>query len=61
MSFFNHEKGAPRQEILKLSMVCSTFLRSGWSVARSASLAEGVLQKRDCHCASTKFQLEVIR
>jgi hypothetical protein len=32
----NHEKGAPRQEISKLSTVCSTFSRSGWSVVRSA-------------------------
>jgi hypothetical protein len=61
LGFSNHEKGAPRQEILKLSMVCSMFLRSGWSVVRSELLAKEVLQKRDCHCTSTKFQLGVIR
>jgi hypothetical protein len=45
--FPNHEKGALRQEILKLSMVCSMFLRSGWSIVRSASLAkEGTSKKR---------------
>jgi hypothetical protein len=43
----NHEKWAPRQEILKWSTVCSTFLRSGWSVVRSALLAKGgTLEKR---------------
>jgi hypothetical protein len=41
LGFTNHEKGALRQEILKLSMVCSTFSRSGCSVVRSASLAKG--------------------
>jgi hypothetical protein len=39
--FSNHENGAQRQEISKWSTVCSTFLRSGWSVVRSASLAKG--------------------
>jgi hypothetical protein len=44
-------------------MVCSTFLRSGWSIVRSASLAKGGTskKKRDCHHTSTKFQLGVIR
>jgi hypothetical protein len=28
MGFSNHEKGIPRQEISKWSMVCSTFSRS---------------------------------
>jgi hypothetical protein len=32
----NHEKGAPRQEISKLSIVSSMFSRSGWSVVGSA-------------------------
>jgi hypothetical protein len=41
LGFSNHEKGAPRQEISKLLMVCNTFLRSGWSIVRSASLAKG--------------------
>jgi hypothetical protein len=41
LGFSNHEKGAPRQEILKWSTVCSTFSRRGWSVVRSASLAKG--------------------
>jgi hypothetical protein len=41
LGFSNHEKGAPRQEISKLSTVCSTFSRNGWSVVRSASLAKG--------------------
>jgi hypothetical protein len=44
--FFNHEKGAPRQEISKCSTVCSTFSRSGWSVVRSASLAKGGISKK---------------
>jgi hypothetical protein len=34
-------EGAPRQEISKWSMVCSTFSRNGWSVVRSASLTKG--------------------
>jgi hypothetical protein len=47
LGFSNHEKGAPRQEILKLSTVCSTFSRTGWSVVRSASLAKvGTSKKR---------------
>jgi hypothetical protein len=29
LGFSNHEKGAPRQEILKCSTICSTFLKSG--------------------------------
>jgi hypothetical protein len=41
LSFSNHEKEAPRQEVSKWSTVCSTFSRSGWSVVRSASLAKG--------------------
>jgi hypothetical protein len=40
LGFSNHEKGTLRQEILKWSMVCSTFSRSGWSVERSSLLAE---------------------
>jgi hypothetical protein len=44
--FSNHEKGAPRQEISKWSMVCSTFSGSGWSVVRSASLAKEGTSKR---------------
>jgi hypothetical protein len=47
LGFSNHEKGAPRQEILKWSMVCSTFLRSGQSTVRTALLAKGhTLKKR---------------
>jgi hypothetical protein len=47
LGFSNHEKGAPRQEISKWSMVCSTFLRGGWSIVRNASLAKGdTLKKR---------------
>jgi hypothetical protein len=47
LSFSNHEKGAPRQEISKWLTLCSTFSRSGWSVVRSASLAKGdTLKKR---------------
>jgi hypothetical protein len=45
-SFSNHEKGALRQEILKLSTVCSMFSRSGWSFVRSASLAKGGTSKK---------------
>jgi hypothetical protein len=40
MSFPNHEKGAPRQEISKWSTGCSMFSRSGWSIVRNASLAK---------------------
>jgi hypothetical protein len=46
LSFSNYEKGALRQEISKWSTVCSTFLRSGWSVVRSASLAKGGTSKK---------------
>jgi hypothetical protein len=46
LGFSNHEKGAPRQEISKWSTVCSTFSRRGWSVVRSASLAEGGTSKK---------------
>jgi predicted alpha/beta-hydrolase family hydrolase len=47
MGSSNHGKGAPRQEISKWSMVCSTFLRSGWSVVRSALLFKrGTSKKR---------------
>jgi hypothetical protein len=61
LGFSNHEKGAPRQEISKLSPVCSTFSRSGWSVVRNASLAKGSTLKIDRHRTSTKFRLGVIR
>jgi hypothetical protein len=61
LGFSNHEKGAPRQEISKLSTVYSTFSRSGWSVVRSASLAKGGTSKRDRHRTSVKFRLGVIR
>jgi hypothetical protein len=46
LGFSSHEKGAPRQEISKWSMVCSTFSRSGWRVVRSASLAKGGTSKK---------------
>jgi hypothetical protein len=46
LGFSNHEKGAPRQEISKWSMAWSTFLRSGWRVVRSASLAKGCTLKK---------------
>jgi hypothetical protein len=46
LGFTTHEKEAPRQEISKLSTVCSTFLRSGWSIVRSASLAKGGTSKK---------------
>jgi hypothetical protein len=47
LGFSNHVKGALRQEISKWSAVCSTFLRSGWSIVRSALLAKrGTLKKR---------------
>jgi hypothetical protein len=46
LGFSNHEKGDPRQEISKLSTVCSTFSRSGWGVVRSASLAKGGTSKK---------------
>jgi hypothetical protein len=41
LDFYKYEKGAPRQEISKLSRVGSTFLGSGWSIIGSASLAKG--------------------
>jgi hypothetical protein len=47
LGFCNHEKGALKQEISKSSTAHSTFLRSGWSIVRSASLAKlGTLKKR---------------
>jgi hypothetical protein len=61
LGFSNHEKGAPRQEILKCSTVCSTFLRSGWSIVEVHRLAREVLKKRDHHHTSTKFWFGVMR
>jgi hypothetical protein len=50
LCFLNHEKGAPPVPLSSWSLqqtVCSTFSRSGWSVLRSASLAErGTSKKR---------------
>jgi hypothetical protein len=46
LGFSNHEKEATRQEISKWSMVYITFSRSGWSVVRNASLAEGGTSKK---------------
>jgi hypothetical protein len=46
LGFSNHEKGAPRQEISKLSTVCSLFSRSGWSVVRNVSFAKGGTSKK---------------
>jgi hypothetical protein len=46
LGFSNQEKGAPRQETLRWSTVCSTFSRSGWSGVRSSSLAEGGTSKK---------------
>jgi hypothetical protein len=46
LGFSNHEKRVLRQEISKLSTVCSTFSRSGWSVVSSASLAKGGTSKK---------------
>jgi hypothetical protein len=46
LGFSNHENAASRQDILKLSTVCSTFSRSGWSIVRSASLAKGGTSKK---------------
>jgi hypothetical protein len=49
LCFFNHEKGAPRQEILKWStvwMVCSTFWRSGWNIVKGSLLAKGHTLKK---------------
>jgi hypothetical protein len=48
LGFSNHENGAPKQEISKLSTVCcSTFSRSWWSVVRSTSLANGGTSKQN--------------
>jgi hypothetical protein len=46
LGFSNHEKGALRQESLKWSTVCSTFLRSGWITVRSALLAKRDISKQ---------------
>jgi hypothetical protein len=47
LGFSNYEKGSLKQEVAKWSTVCSMFLRSGWSVVRSSSLAKaGILKKR---------------
>jgi hypothetical protein len=61
LGFSYHEKGAPRQEISKWSTVCSKFSRSGWSVVRSASLAEGGTSKKRPSLHLHKFRLGVIR
>jgi hypothetical protein len=61
LGFSNHEKGAPRQEISKRSTVCSTFSRSGWSVAEMHRLPREVLRKRDRHRTFTMFRLGVTR
>jgi hypothetical protein len=45
-AFPTMKSGAPRQEISKWSTVCSMFLRSGWGVVRSASLATGGTSKK---------------
>jgi hypothetical protein len=45
LGFSNHEKGAPREETSKWSTVCSTFSRSGWSVVRGTSVANGGTSK----------------
>jgi hypothetical protein len=55
LGFSNHENGALRQEISKLSIVCSMFLRSGWNDVRSALLAKGGTSKRDHHHTSTEL------
>jgi hypothetical protein len=39
--------GAPKQEISKLSTVCSTFARGGWSDVRRASLVKGGTSKKE--------------
>jgi hypothetical protein len=46
LGFSNREKGVPRQEISKWSTVCSKFSKSGWSVVRSASFANGGASKK---------------
>jgi hypothetical protein len=46
LGFSNYEEGAPRQEISKWSTVCSMFSRSGWSIVRSVSLANGSTSKK---------------
>jgi predicted alpha/beta-hydrolase family hydrolase len=61
LGFSNHENGAPRQEVSKLSTVCSTFSIRGWSVVRSASLAKRGTSKKGPSPHSTKFRLEAIR
>jgi hypothetical protein len=49
LGFSKHEKGDPRQEISKPSTGCSTFLRSGWSVVRSAPRAKGGTSRPSPH------------
>jgi hypothetical protein len=46
LGFSNPGKGAPKQEISKWSTICIMFLRSGWSIIRSASLAKGGTSKK---------------
>jgi hypothetical protein len=46
LGFSNHEKGAPKQEFLKWSTVCSTFSRSGPRVVWSTSLAKEDTSKK---------------
>jgi hypothetical protein len=61
LGFSNHEKGTPRQEISKWSTVCSMFLRSGWSIVRSALLAKGGTSEKKPSLHLHKFWLRVIR
>jgi hypothetical protein len=46
LGFFKHEKGAPRHEISKWSMVCSMFSKSGQSFVRNALLTKGGTSKK---------------
>jgi hypothetical protein len=47
LGFFNHEKGALRQEISKWSMVCSIFLRSRWNVVKKCIAFQGRYFKKE--------------
>jgi hypothetical protein len=52
LGFFNHEKGALRQEIFK---VIACFQEVGGALKEVQCLPREVLQKRDRHCTSTKL------
>jgi hypothetical protein len=61
LDFPNHEKGAPRQEISKLSTICSMFRKWVGSCKKCIAYQGRYFEKRDRHRTSTKFRLGLTR